>query len=227
MKRPTLEVEAVGGSFIDFIDVIRNERIVARITPELTPNPVLPHSDRFETLLVLELGWGARGQHFDWEGSVELNGGRILALEPRLRGPEIVSPLEGTDEAIPEEEIGLDGNKVRFRLRSYANPNNVTPATQAFAARVELLPEAEFHADFNGHRVTVSAERLRQGALSGNLGPIDSPAYRFHPLPAPDQWQWRGRVELDDLVGRDRLYLRLRQSNGQWAWTSPFFCQAD
>jgi hypothetical protein len=226
MKRPAMQIEAIGGSFIDFIDIIRNEHIVARVTPDLSPNPV-DSSDRFETLFSVELGWGARGRHFDWEGSVEVKGGRIISIEPRFRGPEIVSPLEGADEAAAEEEIDVEGDRIRFRVRSHANPNNVTPATQAFAARMELSPEAEFLADFNGKRVTVTAERLRQGALSGNLGPIDSPAYRFHPLPAPEQWQWRGCVELDDLTAGDRLYLRLRQSNGQWAWTGPFFCRDD
>jgi len=227
MRRPRLDIEAVGGSFIDFIDVIRNERTVARITPELTPRPVDQSSDLDETLLVVELGWGARGKHFDWDGSVELEGGQILAVEPRFRGPEIVSPLEGQDEAVPEEVLEPDGNRIRFRVRSHANPNNATATTQAFAARVRLTRDAMFHADFNGRRVAVSGARLREGALSGNLGPIDSPAYRFHPLPRPEEWQWRGAVELDDFAAGDRVYVRMRQMNGQWAWASPIFCRSD
>ncbi|HVW57324.1 MAG TPA: hypothetical protein VHC00_16730 [Rhizobiaceae bacterium] len=224
-ERIALDIEAVGGSFIDFIDVIRNECLAARITPELDPRPIDASSDRLETQFVLELGWGARGRHHDWEGSIELKGGRILAVEPRFRGPEIVSPLEGKDGEIPEERLELHDDQIHFKVRSYANANNMTPATQAFAARVELTSDAEFHADFNGQKVVVSAARLREGALSGNLGPIDSPAYRFHPLPSAGQWQWRGQVSVDDFSSGDRLYLRLRQANGQWAWTSPFFCR--
>jgi len=128
---------------------------------------------------------------------------------------------------VPEEVLEPDGNRIRFRVRSHANPNNATATTQAFAARVRLARDAMFHADFNGRRVAVSAARLREGALSGNLGPIDSPAYRFHPLPRPEEWQWRGEVELDDFAAGDRVYVRMRQMNGQWAWASPIFCRSD
>ena len=74
-------------------------------------------------------------------------------------------------------------------------------------------------------RIDVTAARLFEGALSGNLGPIDSPAYRFHPLPYPKDWQWCGELPLEPLERGDTVYLRMRQANGQWTWTSPVFCQ--
>lgn len=221
---PRLEIEAVAGSFIDFIDVIRNERPIARITPEIAPRPIEEEAGFLETILVLELGWGERGGHFDWSGSLLVDGGDILALEPRFRGPEIVSPLEGADEATPAERLEAEGRRIRFGIRTKGNPNNVTPATQSFAARVRLAPDASFRAEFNGQGFEVSAARLLQGAFSGNLGPIDSPAFRFHPLPRPHQWQWRGEVDLPGLSSGDRTYVRMRQLNGQWAWASPLFC---
>jgi len=64
---------------------------------------------------------------------------------------------------------------------------------------------------------------LLDGALSGNLGPIDSPAYRFHPLPRAADWQWTGEVTLGAVAAGETVYVRLRQKNGQWAWASPFF----
>ena len=71
----------------------------------------------------------------------------------------------------------------------------------------------------------VPAQRLFEGALSGNLGPIDSPAYRFHPLPRPSQWQWHGAVDLSSFEDGDSAYVRMKQANDQWAWTSPIFCR--
>ena len=221
---PRLEIEAVGGSFIDFIDVVRNETPIARITPEITPRP-LDTGAALETILVLELGWGERGRHFDWTGSLLVEGGEILAVEPRFRGPEVVSPLEGEEETAHEPVLETDGARIRFQVRAHANPNNSTPATQAFAARLRLTPDAAFKADFNGQPFEVSAARLLEGALAGNLGPIDSPAFRFHPLPRPRQWQWAGQMELAALAPGDRVYLRMRQLNGQWVWTSPLFCR--
>lgn len=221
-----IDVEAVGGSAIDAIDVIRGGRLAARVSPALDPRPIVPAGDAaFETILVLELGWGGRGTHHDWAGRLGLDGGKILAVEPRLRGPEIVSPLEGEDDAAPEETIAFEDGTIRFALRAHANPNNQTPTTQAIAARVRVTPDAVVEADLDGERVRVPVTRLLEGALSGNIGPIDSPAYRFHPMARPQAWQWHGTVSLAPLEAGETVYVRMRQTNGQWSWASPFFCR--
>ena len=89
-----LRIEAVAAGFIDAIDVVRNGRLVHRISPEITPAPI---SRETETVLYLELGWGARGRSHRWDGRIAVEGGEILSAEPRFRGAEIVSPLEGDD----------------------------------------------------------------------------------------------------------------------------------
>ncbi len=222
-REATLEIEAVGGSFIDTIDVIRSGGLAARISPELTPAPIEAGGADIETILVLELGWGSRGTSHDWQGTLEVDGGEILSVEPRLRGPEIVSPLEGDEDDADEDSIAWEDGRIVFRLRAHANPNNLTPQTQAIAARVRLRPDARVLARLDGRSVEIPVSRLFEGALSGNLGPIDSPAYRFHPLPRPQAWQWQGRLPLEDLRAGETVYVRMRQANGQWAWTSPVF----
>ncbi|MGH6923227.1 MAG: hypothetical protein ACRED5_05750 [Propylenella sp.] len=222
-----LAIEAVGGSFIDVIDVIRNGDLAARITPALSPSPIGDdHNGRLETILVLEMGWGARKTDHRWTGRLRVSGGRILAVEPRLRGPEIVSPLEGREESSDDAEIECSGEEVRFSLVAAANPNNMTPATQAIALHLSLSQDASIEAEFDGRKLTASVDRLLEGALSGNLGPIDSPAFRFHPLPHPHEWQWRGSVRLDAISDGESVYVRMRQSNGQYAWSSPLFCRS-
>jgi hypothetical protein len=220
----TLAIEAVGGSFIEFIDVIRNGMLLSRVTPELTPNPIDAAGTGTETILVLELGWGARGTTHDWTGSVELINGEMLAVEPRFRGAEVVSPLEGKEEQKDEDWIERTDNTVTFRVRAHANPNNSTSSTQAIAVRVRVSATSRLRARLDGQTVEVMAARLFEGALSGNLGPIDSPAYRFHPLPYPHQWQWHGEVQIPSFDPGDHVYARMRQANGQWTWTSPIFC---
>ncbi len=221
-----LAIEAVGGSTIDCIDVIRNGALAARVSPALDPRPIVPAGDgAFETLLVLELGWGGRGTFHDWTGRIALDGGEILAVEPRLRGPEIVSPLEGEDEVAPDEAIEVAGGTIRFALRAHSNPNNLTPTTQAIAARVRVTPDATVEATLDGQHIRVPVTRLMEGALSGNTGPIDSPAYRFHPMPQPQAYQWHGTLPVAPLTPGETLYVRMRQANGQWSWASPFFCR--
>lgn len=221
-----LAIEAVAGGSIDLIDVFHNGQLVHRITPTLTPSPIDAGSDgMIETVLALELGWGARNTAHHWQGTLRLQGGEILALEPRLRGPEVVSPLEGEADEQPLPSMSLDEQGVRFSVVAHANPNNTTCTTQGLAARVRLSPDAVIEAELCGQRFELPTARLFNGAVSGNLGIIDTPAWRFSALPTPEQWQWQGRVPMADLTHKDTLYVRLRQHNGQISWTSPLFCR--
>ncbi|MCB1493235.1 MAG: hypothetical protein KDJ77_15810 [Rhodobiaceae bacterium] len=224
---PDLRIEAVAGGHIDYIDVIRNSDVVARVTPDISPSPIDTSGDGIETVFMLEMGWGSRGQSHDWRGTLSVVDGEILALEPRLRGAEVVSPLEAEDDGGEENSVTRDGNAVSFAITAWSNPNNMTPATQAVAARVRIGQDTRFVLEIEGQTFEASAARLTDGAFCGNLGPIDSPAFRFHPLPKPHQWQWQGAMRIDPLRAGDWVYVRMRQANGQWAWASPVFCRAD
>lgn len=218
-----LRIEAVGGGFIDCIDVLRSGRLVHRISPEITPSPL---SADLETILYLELGWGARGRSHRWEGRISVEGGEILGVEPRFRGAEIVSPLEGDDAGHALPVLTMVSGEVVFAVTAEANPNNATSATQGLAIRIKLTPTALIRAVLCGQVVEIPACRLFEGAKTGNLGAIDTPAWRFHPLPTPAQWQWSGDVNLGTFGEGENVYLRLRQAGGQMAWTSPIFCRA-
>ena len=211
----------MAGGAIDQIDILRNGRLWHRISPAITPAPIDPDGD--EILLFLELGWGARGSRHDWDVALTLDGGRIHAVEPRLRGPEIVSPLEGSDSGHSLPRIGLEGDAVTLSVTAEANPNNTTPAMQGMMLRARLPSEAVVEARLGDRQIRIPAARLYEGAKSGNLGPIDSPAWRIHQLPRPQDWQWAGQVPLGALSAGETIYLRLRQVSGQMAWTSPIF----
>ncbi len=216
----SLRIEAVAGGFIETIDVIRNGRLVHRVSPELTPAPIGPAD---ETQLYLELGWGARGRSWRWDGEIEIGGGGILSVTPRFRGAEIVSPLEGEDGGHAAPCIDADQQRVAFSVTAEANPNNVTAATQGLLLRLTANETTTIRAKLCGQTIEWRAADLFEGARSGNLGPIDSPAWRFHALPRPAQWQWAGATSLGRLEAGENLYVRLRQRDGQMAWTSPIF----
>ncbi len=221
-KDATLSIEAVAGGAIDHIDVIRNGQLWHRISPAITPCPV-DTSNPDETLIYLELGWGARGAQHDWTGNLRLDGGTLHSVEPRFRGHEIVSPLEGQDAGHSIPTIRMDGDTVAFSVTAEANPNNTTPATQGLMLRASLPEGAMIHATLCEQQITIPAARLLEGAKSGNLGAIDSPAWRFHQLPRPASWQHKSDIPLGALHAGETIYLRLRQESGQMAWTSPIF----
>jgi hypothetical protein len=63
-----------------------------------------------------------------------------------------------------------------------------------------------------------------RGRKSGNLGPIDSPAWRFHQLPPPRSGNGGRRAarELED--GENALpAAQAAEENRPMAWTSPIF----
>ena len=152
-----------------------------------------------------------------------IDGGTILAVEPRFRGAEIVSPLEGRGAAVAAPTLAADAHSLRFAVTAEANPNNTTQAMQGLLLRLRLDEGARLRGRLSGKEIDIPASRLLEGALSGNLGPIDSPAFQFHPLVPPQHWQWQGALDLGPLSPGETIYVRLRQRGGQMAWTSPLF----
>jgi hypothetical protein len=64
--------------------------------------------------------------------------------------------------------------------------------------------------------------RLIEGARTGHLSGIDSPAYRFHRAPLTHEFDWN--IQWNDTAEPgDSYYVRVRQLNDQWAWSSPIF----
>ncbi|MFA5689991.1 MAG: hypothetical protein WC959_12785, partial [Kiritimatiellales bacterium] len=77
-------------------------------------------------------------------------------------------------------------------------------------------------ANINGQKETIPLQRLIAGAHTGHLGDIDSPCYRFSRAPLPHELNYQFTVQDSGDAG-DFYYLRVRQKDDQWAWSSPIF----
>ncbi len=221
-ERREIAFHVVGGAPIDYVDVVKNGALLRRISRcDVLHEPV---GERVRTKLAFEVGWGERGVSVDWEVDLSISGGRILAVEPRFRGPEVVAPTEVAPDAPADpplshwEPSGPRG--VRFRTTTSGNPNNRTPAMQGICLDVEMPVGATVQATINGQAVEMSLVRLLEGARAGRLGKIASGGYRFHRAPLRWEFDWRGAFE-DVGHGPDVYALRVRQLNDQWAWSSP------
>jgi len=225
--RRELAVHVIGGAPIDCVDVIKNNVLWRRLS-----RCDVPHGrsggDVVRTRLFLEVGWGERDVRADWDVRFGISEGRLLAVEPRFRGPEIVAPTEvdaAFDDVPPShwEPAGQRGfPAVRFQTTTFGNPNNRTPATQGVCLDVEIPVGGEVWAEINGRQIVYPLAALLKGPRAGRLGKIASPAYRFHR--APRQWEFDWRFNLEDVGGPgDVYYVRVRQLNDQWAWSSPIW----
>lgn len=225
-----LAFNVIAGAPLDYVDVIKNGALLRRFS---STEFVAPADDgEVRTKLTLEVGWGARASRTDWDVRFGISAGRILDVEPRFRGPEIVAPQEavsGTPAPAHTSHWEHAGERsVRFRTIAHGNPNNRTPATQAVCLGVAMPPDAEVWAELNGNREVHTLAELRAGARAGRLGKIDSPSYRFHRAPAWEELAWHAAFEdpSPSLNGTDVYYLRVRQANDEWAWSSPIWVPA-
>jgi hypothetical protein len=184
--------------------------------------------DTIRTKLFLEVGWGPRGTRAPWEVDVGITAGEILEVDPRFRGPDVLTPeQEGDgDGAFYSWHERSDEHTVHFETVTYGNPTSSTPGTQGVCLDVRLPRDARIRARVNGVSSETTPERLLSGGKSGHVRhEIDSSAWLFHRAPQP--WEFHWDLDLADftpeLAAGDFVYLRVRQQNNQWAWGSPVF----
>ncbi len=224
-ERREIDVHVVGGAPIDYVDVVKNNALWRRVSRCDVPHPAEDTGDPIRTRLYLEVGWGERGVRADWDVRFGVSAGRLLAVEPRFRGSEVVAPTEvdTTRDDVPPSHWERDSvRSVRFQTTTFGNPNNRTPATQGVSLDVEMPQDAEVWAEIDGRRVAHSLAELLAGARAGRLGKIASPCYHFHRAPRPWEFDWRFMLEDTGTPG-DTYYIRVRQVNDQWAWSSPIW----
>jgi hypothetical protein len=221
-----ISFHVVGGAPIDYVDVVRNGDLLRRFSrSDYRDNDDNPQN--IHTLLYLELGWGARGVRADWDVKFGISEGRIKQIEPRLRGPEVVDPYEGSakrEADLQHSTCQVVGERcVRIRTTTFGNPNNFTSATQGVCLHVEMPSDASVRCDINGEVIEMPLKNLLEGARSGRLGKITSPCYRLHRAPRLWEYNWKASFEdrPEDSMDGDTYYLRVRQLNDQWAWSSP------
>ncbi len=231
-----LSIRLDGGAPLDYLEVLHNNRVARRISaPEMRPAADAEGAGEnsteayIRTKLYLEVGWGPRGKPAQWEVDLGVDGGELVEVEPRFRGPEVLSPEQEADapgSAFYSWCRRVDEQRVHFETTTYGNPTTSTPGTQGVCLDVVLSPDARIWAVINGVRTETTVNRLRAGGKSGHLRhEIDSPAWLFHRLPEP--WELSWNLSIDDfpheLRAGDWIYLRARQKNNQWAWGSPVF----
>ena len=72
----------------------------------------------------------------------------------------------------------------------------------------------------------VALERLFKGSVAGNIvDEMASHCWKLHKAPLPWEYRWELNFEerAEYVLERDVYYIRVRQTNDQWAWSSPIF----
>jgi hypothetical protein len=241
-----IAVSVHGGGPIDYVDIVKNGRLLERFSQcdidraeagdgVYPSDPLLSGAGRTDTIhtkLFLELGWGHRDRITEWDLDFGIDTGRVLSVEPRFRGPMVLSPLE--KDKIDEDDLfysweRADEKSVSFYAKTWGNPNPFTNSCQGICLEVEMPVNGRILLSHrNNPRADggpVPLERALKGAVTGYSTPdIEAAAWRIHRAPRREEFLWDIRYAMpgtEGLDGGDFYYVRVRQKNGQMAWSSP------
>ncbi|MFF2745555.1 DUF3604 domain-containing protein [Kitasatospora sp. NPDC058048] len=220
--RRRIHVTVQGLDALDHVELLRNGVPVHRVSrPELLAGA--GGSDAFSGTLGFAVGWGRRGEPVHWDVVLRIEGGRLLDVQPRLRGPETVAPAEAEPDTYRPSWWERTGpGELRLRTVTDGNPNTATDSTQGFSLRIEGDTRTRLVAVVNGVESAHAVGELLAGARTGFTGGFVSGAYRFDRA-VPDR-ETTAEFELtDERPGGDGdfYHVRVRQLNDQWAWSSP------
>lgn len=222
--RRTVTARIVGRDHLDRVEVFRNGRpIAAHLIP-----PGDPDIAAESWLLRLEWGWGERGQAYEWNGRLDVDGGEIVDVEPTFRGNEMLDPRDDdagmSEDAVPHEILESRPEHVRWRSTTYGNPHPAVPATSGLIVEIRGGPETRVRLSVNGMQGSYRLRELRRGSQRLSTRHWLEPAIHVHrPVAASER---TFDLALDDVsTGSEVDYytVRVGQSNDQWAWSSPIW----
>lgn len=214
-----IEVEVCGGDSIDTIDVLHNNQLIHResVFPQVTRQGVFK--------VYVELGWGESPEATSWNVDLQIKNGSLRQIEPRFRGyGPTDTPTDGDFATTHWQQLGA--NHVEFRTGTRPNPSLHTAATEGMSLEIEGNADTCLLASINGKRYEQPLAELFAGTRTAYLGGFVSPAVCFHrAVPRSEYYHRFAFQHRSDSHGRDWYYVRVRQRNNQWAWSSPVWVQ--
>jgi hypothetical protein len=216
-----IDVAVRAGGAIDYVEVVKNGVGVARRDGLGTP---AGSAADFHGKVALSLGWGEPGEPTEWRVKLAVENGRLLAFEPRLRGEDAPEARWGFEGAFHTSRVGRKGNEVTLEARTWKNLTTRSDATQGLSLEIEGDGDTRLVAEVNGQSLEQRLADLRHGPRAGFLDGFVSPAWQLsRAVPEAEYaWSWSWQ-DTDPSAAPGHYYLRVRQKNDQWAWSSPIF----
>ena len=224
--RRKIYLRVEGNDFLDYVDVVKNGCVLERVSAPFLPRA--PAGDIIRAKVRIEWGWNKEEGYTEWNGALELTDGRLLSVTPCFRGLPVTSPQKGLEhKTMVSRMLDKDESSCAFLSYTSKNPNTLTPTTDSIVLEVEMPRSSAICAVVNGKRFEHSLAELLQGARSHFLVGWLSEAISFHRA-VPEA----GFIIENDLIDSapenetDYYYLRVRQHNSQWAWSSPVWVRS-
>lgn len=218
-----LDIEAC--DFIDTIDVLRNEEPIWQCRGRLLEHPAADAV--MGAKIRIEWGGVDPGNTIDFDAAAEFDG-ELLEIEPCFRGPNIVSALQeaGDEIDVPHRILSKSARAVEWSSRIHQPPKEFWSITQAVILKVRMKPLAKLRLRINATRIEHTLEELLANSRAHQLRGIHREGIRI--CRAVPESCYRLRHDLLDPDGEravDCYRLRIRQTNAQYAWSSPVWIE--
>lgn len=211
-----INVNVAGNDAIDYVDVLHNNRIIHR--ENVLTQPV---TDGYFKLYI-EMGWGEQAEPFSWDVKIDIEDGRVHHIEPRLRGIGPTAQPHSDDFTRTSLDLNPQTHQVHCQTHTRSNTSLHTPATEGFVLEIEGHADTCICLNINGRQEQIRLETLMAGAQAFYTGGFVSPAICLHQAIPRRAYAHRfAFVHQQHTTERDWYYVRVRQRNNQWAWSSP------
>ena len=222
-KMRELSVEAAGWDAIESVEVLKNNKVVHRDHP--IDRATSAASWKRPVLLRIQFGWGpwaslGAARICDWDFKVDIEGGVINSIQPCFQS----GPFSETKR-----------DKIHERTKSACKVQSFTSRYQAFAeddtkgvvlnvsggpeTRIALHLDAPVKMQFSA-----PLKDLVEANAIIETGPYPSESIRIHRLVFEEHYKTAFTLsDAGEKGGADWYYLRVKQANGQMAWSSPIW----
>lgn len=229
-KSRKIYVHVEAGNAIDYIDVVKNGKTVGRISGLLIPT--IPAEEEIRAKVKIEFGWNRFDEPVRWDGQIRIDKGVINGVETCFRGAAYTSPQKDknghSDLHVTKVNRLLSKTQTSVDLEMYSvkNPNVLTPATQAVILDVSMPKSGIITTDFNGNKFEHSLGTLLNGTQACFMNGWLSEAIQFHrAIPEQGFTVEHFMTDNEQENETDYYYVRVRQRDNQWAWTSPIWVE--
>lgn len=216
-------VRVKGKDAIDRVEVLRNNEVIYRAHP--VDCAVQPSSWQEPILYRIEFGWGPWGdlnmaRICDWQFKVTVNEGRIISVTPCFQSGPFDEKRRNKITAINDNSCAV----ISYTSRMQAYEER---ATNSIILELQGSPKTELTIALTQPTKMAITKSLKQLAESSDIeftGPFTSESVLLHRIVFSDNYKGEFEFTDESKTGKtDWYYVRVLQSNGSLAWSSPIW----
>jgi hypothetical protein len=221
-----LSYDVEGLDALDVVEVVSNGRVVHRSYPDHR-DVRAPRGDR-PVHIRLEWGWGPwtdldLPRTCDWEFDINLHDGVMTGLTPCLQsGPFDEERRHRITRSSPASARVVSHTSRTGAFRQNPNQSLVLAVNPGADCELEVVVRQP-------RSVTrrIALQHLLHSSQWIPMGPFPAESVLLHRPVFPSEYRLSDAVSFPVSRSRSYTYIRVREKNGQMAWTSPVFLNYD